>query len=108
MYEMTMQLRHDMTSLIGSGGVLLYPPYSTVAPRHHRALFPPTDFAYAAIWNVLEMPVTQAPLGLDARGLPLGVQIAGVHGEDHVTIAVALEIERIFGGWVPPAQFAFS
>ena len=42
------------------------------------------------------------PLGLNADGLPLGVQVAAGPGRDHVTIAVALELERVFGGWVPP------
>ena len=102
MVALTRQLKSDLVSLIGSGGVMLFPSYSQVAPRHHRALVPPTDWAYTAILNVLELPVTQVPLGLDARGLPLGVQVVGVHGEDHVTIGVALALEEIFGGWVPP------
>jgi fatty acid amide hydrolase 2 len=60
-------------------------------------------FAYTGILNVLELPATQVPLGLNAEGLPLGVQVAAIHGNDHVSIAVALELERVFGGWVPPA-----
>jgi hypothetical protein len=30
------------------------------------------------------------------------VQIAATHGNDHLTIAVALELERALGGCVPP------
>ena len=37
------------------------------------------------------------------NGLPLGVQVAAIHGNDHVTIAVAEHLERSFGGWVPPS-----
>ncbi len=48
------------------------------------------------------VPVTQVPLGLNADGLPLGVQVAAGPGRDHVSIAVAHELERVFGGWVPP------
>lgn len=51
------------------------------------------------------MPVTQVPLGLDGRGVPLGVQVAGANGKDHVTIAVAEELERRLGGWVPPSRW---
>ena len=47
-------------------------------------------------------PATQVPLGLSGEGLPLGVQVISGPGNDHVTIAVAEELERIFGGWVPP------
>jgi fatty acid amide hydrolase 2 len=54
--------------------------------------------------NVLELPVTQVPLGLDRRGLPLGVQVVGIHGHDHVTVAVARALEQAFGGWVPPLR----
>jgi fatty acid amide hydrolase 2 len=58
-----------------------------------------------AIINAMELPATQVPMGLNARGLPLGFQVIGRHGEDHRTIAVALALEGRFGGWVPPARF---
>jgi fatty acid amide hydrolase 2 len=50
--------------------------------------------------------VTQTPLGLDRQGLPLGVQVVAGPGRDHVSIAVAMELERVFGGWTPPARLA--
>ncbi|RWR98397.1 hypothetical protein B4U79_13549 [Dinothrombium tinctorium] len=34
--------------------------------------------------------------------MPLGVQVAAIEYNDHLTIAVAEEIEKVFGGWVPP------
>ena len=58
--------------------------------------------ANAAAFNLTGMPVTQVPLGLGSKGLPLGVQVVGRRDRDHVTIAVALELERTFGGWVAP------
>jgi fatty acid amide hydrolase 2 len=30
------------------------------------------------------------------------VQAAAAPGRDHVAVAVALELERALGGWVPP------
>ena len=95
-------LRRELCELIGPGGVMLYPPYATLAPRHMQAFFPPFNWVYTAILNVLELPVTEVPLGLSASGLPLGVQVGAVHGNDHLTIAVALALEKDFGGWVPP------
>jgi fatty acid amide hydrolase 2 len=65
-------------------------------------MFPPWNWGYTAILNVMEVPVTQVPLGLNDAGVPLGVQVVGVHGNDHLTIGVALELEKAFGGWVPP------
>ena len=95
-------LRRALVELLGPRVIMLYPSHTRPAPRHHHAMFPPFGWAYTAIFNMMELPVTQAPLGLDAEGIPLGVQIVGAHGADHVTIAVALELERAFGGWVPP------
>jgi fatty acid amide hydrolase 2 len=51
------------------------------------------------------MPVTQVPLGLDARKVPVGVQVAASNGNDALTIAVAEELERTTGGWVPPPRW---
>lgn len=95
-------LKSEIVERIGENGVMLYPSYPTPAPRHYAPLFPPIRWVYTAILNVLELPVTQVPLGLNRRGLPLGVQVVSVHGHDHLTIAVALELERAFGGWRPP------
>jgi fatty acid amide hydrolase 2 len=103
MVEETRELKHDVNALLDPGGVMLYPPFPKLAPRHHAPLLAPLDFAYTAIFNVLENPVTQVPLGLDAAtALPLGVQVVARHGEDHVAIAVANELEALVGGWVPP------
>jgi fatty acid amide hydrolase 2 len=99
----TRELQHDVMALLDPGGVMLYPPFPKLAPRHHLPLLSPLDFAYTAVFNVLENPVTQVPLGLDsATGLPLGVQVVARHGEDHAAIAVANALESLFGGWVPP------
>ncbi len=87
---------------LGSNGVLLYPSYSRVAPKHRAPLLSPIAWVYTALFNVLECAVTQVPLGLDKRGLPLGVQVVAAPGNDHLSIAVAIELEKQFGGWVPP------
>jgi fatty acid amide hydrolase 2 len=95
-------LKSELAERIGDG-VMLYPPYPTVAPRHNEPLLFPVKYMYTSVMNVLELPVTQVPVGFDDDGLPLGVQVAGAHGNDHVTIAVALELERQLGGWALPA-----
>ena len=59
------------------------------------------DFAYSGVWNMLLFPATVVPLGLSARGLPIGIQVIGARGQDHLTLAVAQELERAFGGWRP-------
>ena len=54
------------------------------------------------IFNILGLPVTQVPLGLGQKGVPLGIQVAAAHDNDRLTLAVAKELERQFGGWVKP------
>jgi fatty acid amide hydrolase 2 len=61
------------------------------------------NYAYTAILNVLQLPATQVPLGMDRLRLPLGVQVVARHGQDHLSIATAELIEEVFGGWEPPA-----
>ncbi len=95
-------LREELTDLIGPNGVMLFPSYANAAPLHAAPLLIPIYIAYPAIFNVMQFPVTQVPLGLNASGLPLGVQVASIRGNDHLSIAVAIELERSMGGWVPP------
>jgi fatty acid amide hydrolase 2 len=103
--ELGHELRRRLEDLIGDG-VMLYPSYPAVAPRHDTPLLTPWRWVYTAIVNVMEFPATQVPLGLNHEGLPLGVQVVARRGNDHVTIAVALELERAFGGWTPPRDAA--
>lgn len=102
--ELGAALRRELDELLGDSGVMLFPSHPKVAPRHHDSLLVPIRWMYTAIFAVLELPVTQVPLGLDARALPLGVQVVGAHGNDHLTIAVAEALERSFGGWKPPPR----
>lgn len=95
-------LAAEFDDAIGDG-VLLHPPFRRVAPRHGRTVGRPWVLAEAALFNLLGLPVTQVPLGLNAAGLPLGVQVVARKDRDHVTIAVAMELERALGGWVAPA-----
>jgi fatty acid amide hydrolase 2 len=93
----------EMQAAIGDG-VLLHPTHPRVAPRHGRTVGKPWLLTTTAVFNLAAVPVAQIPLGLNPRGLPLGVQAAAGPGRDHVAVAVALELERVFGGWVPPTD----
>jgi fatty acid amide hydrolase 2 len=93
------RLLAQLDDLLGEDGVILYPSGRSVAPRHGPTA--PANFRFFGIFNVLELPVTQVPLGLSTEGLPLGVQVVAGRGRDHLTIAAALELERALGGWVP-------
>ncbi len=95
-------MQREIEDVIGDG-VLLHPPHPRVAPKHGRTVGRPWVLAPTAIFNLLGLPATQVPLGLNSRGLPLGVQVAAGRDRDHVSIAVAQALEDEFGGWTPPA-----
>lgn len=95
------ELGDELREVIGDG-VLLHPAFRRPAPRHGGTVGRPWLLTPAAIFNLAGVPVTEVPLGLSRAGLPLGVQVAAGVGRDHVSIAVALELERVFGGWTPP------
>lgn len=90
-------LQREIESQLGDDGVLLVPPYSRPAPRHMAPLLTPFDAGFTAVFNVLGLPGTQVPTGFDHRGLPVGVQVIGKRGKDHLTIAVACAIEDALG-----------
>lgn len=91
----------ELRDTIGDG-VLLHPPAPKVAPKHGGTVGRLWWIHPMLVFNLAGLPVTQVPLGLNDAGLPLGVQVAAAPGGDHRTIAVALELERVFGGWTPP------
>lgn len=97
--QMAEELRLELESILGEDGVLLYPSHPTVALNHNMPLLFPFNFSYTAIFNVLYLPVTQCPVRLSKSGLPLGIQVVAANNKDRLTIAVAMEIERLCGGW---------
>ena len=75
--------------------MLLFPSLPVPAPVHDACLLRPFDFGCTGIFNVLQLPATQVPLGLGAReGVPLGVQVVACEGNDPLTIAVAALLEK--------------
>jgi fatty acid amide hydrolase 2 len=98
------QRAHDSLVETIAGGVLLYPPFPRLAPKHRSTIAQPWLATNTAIFNLYGLPATEVPLGIGEAGLPLGVQVVAEAGCDHASIAVALELEDLFGGWVDPAD----
>ncbi|XP_036407520.1 fatty-acid amide hydrolase 2-B [Megalops cyprinoides] len=96
------ELQRELEEVLGADGVLLYPSHPRIAPKHHHPLFTPFNFAYTGIFNTLGLPVTQCPLGLSQDGLPLGIQVVAGKLHDRLSLAMALYLERAFGGWRDP------
>lgn len=91
----------ELREAIGDG-VLLHPAFPSIAPLHRRTYGRPWLMMPSAVFNLAGVPVTEVPLGFSASGLPVGVQVAAGHGADHLSIAIAIELEAVFGGWQAP------
>jgi len=97
-------LRRGFEELVGDDGVLLVPTHPEPAPKHHTTFLKVFNVSYTSVTSVLQAPITQCPLGLSDEGLPFGVQIIAKPYNDRLTLAVAQELEKAFGGWIPPCR----
>lgn len=86
---------------------VLVTPAITISPRPWRELFPaeidgvPTRTYYhwlalAYYVTLTGHPALSLPMGVDARGLPFGLQIVGPRGGDALVLSVAAAIEEAF------------
>lgn len=107
-FHMRDELLEEFDELLGDDGIFLYPTYPYSAPHHMEMLFRPFNVGYSVIFNILGLPVTQCPMGLGDKGLPLGIQIIGNMNRDRKTIAASRELEKAFGGWVSPCEIRKS
>ncbi|MBL6456988.1 amidase [Belnapia sp. T6] len=92
---------------------VLITPAITISPRNWRELFPKeidgqptrTYFHWLALAYYVTLtghPAISLPLGVDAKGMPFGLQIVGPRGGDAFVLGVAAAIEAAFAG---DAQF---
>lgn len=98
------ELRHKFNEMLGDDGILLVPTHPEPAPKHFTTLLKIFNVSYTSVTTVLQAPITQCPLGLSKEGLPFGVQIMARPYNDRLTIEVAQELEKAFGGWLSPCR----
>lgn len=108
MRKASAELKQEFDDLLGDDGVLIFPSSNDAAGYHYSTYSQFYKINYFAIFNILRVPVTQVPIGLDKNGLPLGVQVVASAWRDRDCMAVAEELERTFGGWVPPFKIEKS
>jgi Asp-tRNA(Asn)/Glu-tRNA(Gln) amidotransferase A subunit family amidase len=84
-------------------------PAITISPRPWSELYPAeidgrpvrTYFHWLALAYVVTLtghPAVSLPVGLDANGMPFGLQIVGRRGGDAALLAVAAELETLLAG----------
>ena len=76
--------------------VVLSPTHGTGAlPYELRSGSSVDETAFTAIWNLTGGPAVSVPMGMTARGLPLGLQIAGRPFQDARVLALADAFQRL-------------
>ncbi|GJQ74763.1 hypothetical protein Trydic_g21609 [Trypoxylus dichotomus] len=100
--EKSRQLKNDFVEKLGNNGVFLYPTFPLSGLEHDKTLLLTTGVMYTMIFNVLGMPSTHVPLGINRKGLPIGIQVVSSPYQDRLCVLVAEELERKFGGWKEP------
>ncbi|CAL1270464.1 unnamed protein product [Larinioides sclopetarius] len=96
------QLEKDFQNLLQDDCVFIMPTMPEPAAFHYANILRAQNCGYVAVFNVLGLPATSCPVGLDDNGLPVGVQVIAGLRNDHLNMVVAREIEREFGGWICP------
>ncbi|XP_011299621.1 fatty-acid amide hydrolase 2 [Fopius arisanus] len=102
------ELKLTLLDLLGDDGVFLYPTFTGAAPLLGQTMMHSTAASYSLLCNALGFPSTQIPMGLNARGLPTGFQVFAAPHQDRLCLAVAAELEQVFGGWIPPTTANYS
>jgi amidase len=117
--EARSKLRYQWRDFFARFDVLLAPVGGTAAyPHDHNPdrgarrivvngqPIPHVDITWAGLASLSYLPATAAPIGLTAKGLPVGLQIIGAEGEDPTTIEFARLLASEIGGFVAPPGFA--
>lgn len=102
------ELKQEFNHLMQGNAILLMPTLPVVATKHNETLLKYYNFTSPCLFNLMEAPVVQCPLGLSRDGLPLGIQIAAGNNQDHLCLAAAAALEKKFAGWISPSNVNLS
>ncbi|KPM08751.1 fatty-acid amide hydrolase-like protein [Sarcoptes scabiei] len=99
------KLREQLCSLLDDDSILILPCLPERAPKHNGTFLRMTNCGYTAIFNIMELPVTQVNIGLGPKSkMPVGIQVVAKHYNDRYCLAVAELLSKEFGGWHPPCD----
>nr|XP_023017532.1 fatty-acid amide hydrolase 2-A-like [Leptinotarsa decemlineata]XP_023017533.1 fatty-acid amide hydrolase 2-A-like [Leptinotarsa decemlineata]XP_023017534.1 fatty-acid amide hydrolase 2-A-like [Leptinotarsa decemlineata] len=87
---------------LGDNGVFLFPTMGASASKHDEYITTFPYLSYPMVANTLKLPATSIPCGLNKDGLPIGIQVMAGPNQDRLCLAVAEELDKYFGGWIPP------
>lgn len=88
--------------LLDERTAILMPSFTQPATYPEQIVLQTDSAFYSAFANLMYFPATHVPMGLNRDGLPVGCQVMAGDKNDRLCLAIAEELERAFGGWVPP------
>jgi Asp-tRNA(Asn)/Glu-tRNA(Gln) amidotransferase A subunit family amidase len=93
-------IRQQFLDMMQPGGVILCPLLLTEPPKHGWNWLLGIQPPYTIMFNALGFPAVVLPIHYNTKkSLPMAVQIVARPDEDEVALAVAAELERVYGGW---------
>lgn len=90
-----------LDEILDDNAVLVLPISPEPAPHPIVTIPKFYNVAYTCIFNILGLPGTAVPAGM-SDGLPIGLQVLAKKDCDHLTLAAAVELDKVFGGWRNP------
>ncbi|GBN84790.1 Fatty-acid amide hydrolase 2-B, partial [Araneus ventricosus] len=99
--EQFKELERKFKEIFEEDAIVLVPTHPEPPPHYLMTIAMSPNIAYTCIFNILGLPSSQIPAGL-SKGVPIGIQAVSGHLKDHISIAAALELDKVFNGWISP------
>ncbi|XP_035232831.1 fatty-acid amide hydrolase 2-like isoform X1 [Stegodyphus dumicola] len=94
-------LKAKFEELLQGDAIFLLPTHPELPPHYLMTIPKFQNIGYTSIFNILGYPATQIPAGL-YDGVPIGIQAISLPLQDRLTIATAVELDKVFNGWICP------
>jgi Asp-tRNA(Asn)/Glu-tRNA(Gln) amidotransferase A subunit family amidase len=88
-----LSLQAELERFFGGYDAIITPPATGEAPATLEQTGNP---GFCSIWSLCGVPAVTIPVGFGPRGLPLGLQIVGPHGNDSQLLSAARWCEGVF------------
>lgn len=99
--DMYNKMKRRFDEILDDNSILILPTHPE-PPPHPIVTIPKFDnVGYTGIANILGLPATSIPAGM-SQGLPIAVQVLAKKNNDHLTLASAVELDKVFNGWQYP------
>ncbi len=96
------RFRHKMNLFINDYDLIITPVSSTPARNHGETFANVRDFGYITAHNLTGWPATVLPCIFSKEGLPIGVQLVAKPWNDHISLNVALQLQKLIGVFPVP------